>query len=234
MMVRNYLIAAVLILFGALPIITGVNAPGWVSPIAVIAFSIPVLIALYRLERWRGIAAFAAVGIFAIIIETIGLHTGFPYGSFTYTDHFGLSLPGGAPLFLPFAYVPLVIGAVGLVRARPGLRIALATLLLVAVDLVLDPGAVAFGLWSYAAPGILHGVPLSNFIGWLISGAIATSIAYAFIRSNDRALASSLLLHLSFWTGVVVASGFVIPSIIGLALTYGVARTAPFSRNDES
>jgi bisanhydrobacterioruberin hydratase len=217
------IIALVLFILGAGAARSDVQAPLWTSAFFVVLFSVPLLIGLWRAHRARGLIAFAAIGVFGIAIETVGLITKFPYGEFVYGGLLGPLLPGGAPLLLPFAYVPLVIGAVSLVNTKPGLRIVLATLLLVAIDLVLDPGAVAFGLWSFAGPAILHGVPLSNFLGWLISGSIAVLITRALIDPTP-ALALSLLLHLSFWTGVVAGSDFLIPTLIGVVLMILVSR----------
>jgi bisanhydrobacterioruberin hydratase len=216
--------ALVLFIVGVLAVRSEVQAPLWTSAIAVVLFSLPLIVGLWRAHRTKGLVAFAAVGVFGIAIETLGLITGFPYGEFVYGGMLGPLLPGGAPFLLPFAYVPLVIGAVALVDTKPGLRIVLATLLLVAVDLVLDPGAVAFGLWSFTGPAILHGVPLSNFLGWVISGSIAVLVTRALIDPAPQ-LALSLLLHLSFWTGVVAGSDFLIPTLIGVVLMIFVSRT---------
>lgn len=218
------LIALALFIMGVLAVRSGVEAPTWASPIFVVLFSVPLLVGVWRSHRIKGLLAFAAVGVFAIAIETVGLLTGFPYGEFTYGGMLGPLLPGGAPILLPFAYVPLVIGAVALVHAKPGLRVLLATLLLVAIDLVLDPGAVAFGLWSFTGPAILHGVPLSNFIGWLVSGSIAVLLTRAFIDPEPH-LSYSLLLHVSFWTGVVAGFDLLIPTVVGVILMIFVTRS---------
>lgn len=52
-----------------------------------------------------------------------------------------------------------------------------------AMDLVLDPGAVALGFWQYPAGGVVWGVPVMNFAGWLLSAGTALAIAD---RSLDR------------------------------------------------
>jgi putative membrane protein len=37
----------------------------------------------------------------------------------------------------------------------------------------LDPGAVALGFWEYYPPGAFYGVPLSNYVGWVLSATVA-------------------------------------------------------------
>lgn len=53
---------------------------------------------------------------------------------------------------------------------------------LTAVDLILDPIAVAMWLWTYAQPWWRWGVPRTNFLWWLFSGTIATYICLIFIK----------------------------------------------------
>jgi putative membrane protein len=56
--------------------------------------------------------------------------------------------------------------------------------LIILVDLVLDPAAVSLGIWTYSE-GFFYGVPLSNFVGWLISGSLAIlMLEYGFDRSK--------------------------------------------------
>ena len=48
-------------------------------------------------------------------------------------------------------------------------------MLLVVFDLVLDR-AVKLGFWRYDGGGEFYGVPFTNFVGWLISGAVAAVV----------------------------------------------------------
>jgi putative membrane protein len=64
-----------------------------------------------------------------------------------------------------------------------------------AMDLVLDPGAVALGFWVYPGGGVYYGVPLSNYAGWVLSATVAVvALDIAFSR---RALLERLL-HVEF------------------------------------
>jgi len=84
-------------------------------------------------------------------IELFGVATGWPYGTFEYTVSLGPML-GGVPLALPVFFIPLVVNAYLLCllllgpRASNGwLRLATVIAAVVAMDVVLDPGAVALG-----------------------------------------------------------------------------------------
>lgn len=126
---------------------------------------------------------------YAYGIEYIGLQTGWPYGAFTYSIELGPMI-AGVPIGLPVFFFPLVLNSYLLVLLLGGDRTdwwlsrvggTLGVVLL--VDLVLDPGAVAVQFWTYLEPGVYYGVPLSNYGGWVLSGLIGV---IGFDRAFDR------------------------------------------------
>ena len=195
-----------------------------VSVIFVVLFAIPS----YRtLWRWLGASAafkvLCALGLFAIGIETFAILTGWPYGEFSYGEKIGAKL-GVVPWTVPFAWTPLVLCAAALASrwAPSKYFVAAVALVLVFIDLLLDPGAVQQGFWRYKYPGAYYGVPLSNYFGWLVSGAIGALIFRGLAgdkwRSGEAAppgLMSSGLLIVSFWTSVCTWSGLIAPAIVG-------------------
>ncbi|MFC6718606.1 bisanhydrobacterioruberin hydratase [Natrialbaceae archaeon GCM10025810] len=139
----------------------------------------PLLVGLLpRIDR-RGVGALGLLTAYTYAIEFVGVRTGWPYGTFEYGIRLGPMVADEVPLALPLFFVPLVANAYLLTvlvlgdRARSlPLRLGGAVAAVVAVDLVLDPGAVAVGFWTYVPPGGYYGVPLSNYLGWLLSGAV--------------------------------------------------------------
>ena len=82
---------------------------------------------------------------------------------------------------------------------------------------MLDPGAVALGFWVWTDGGFYYGIPSGNYLGWLLSGAIAATIALAVGRWREPplpALLDSAIIAVAFWTGVAV---FVLLPGAGLA-----------------
>lgn len=61
-------------------------------------------------------------------------------------------------------------------------RIICTALIVTAFDLVLDPGAVRLRFWHYAGGAEFYGVPVSNFVGWLVSGAVGAVLIEIFTR----------------------------------------------------
>jgi bisanhydrobacterioruberin hydratase len=191
-----------------------------ISFIFVILFAIPSFYYLYK-DSKKATYLLISLSIFAYTIETIGILTGFPYSNFYYTDLIGPKI-GVTPLSLPFAFIPLVIGAMyfGLKQTKTWKKILTATTILVLSDLVLDPGAVAINLWIFEINGLYYGVPFVNFLGWILAGIIASTI---FLKFEKKQLSKNILisfyLTITFWTGVAFWLKLTIPLIIGIIMS---------------
>jgi putative membrane protein len=210
------------------PDIKGASVGSYLSTLLI---ALPSTVALFRYLGPRSATlSLLALSSFGYAIEAIGVATGFPYGTFYYGDALGPRLAGIVPLLLPLSYAPLVIGAVA---AAWGTRLRLlhvlyATLLLVWMDAILDPGAASLGFWVWPGGGAYYGVPISNYAGWLLSGAIATTLLLVAGRWSEPpgpTLLDSATIATTFWTGVAVLSGMVAPALLGaLLLAYLLAR----------
>lgn len=211
------------------------NVPGAdiVSYVFNAIIALPAFLGLRRqLGSARTAVALIAVSVFAYLIEGYGTVSGVPYGNFHYGDALGPRVFGVVPYLLPLSYVPLVIGAVGMFAGPKGwLRTVLpATLFLVLVDGVLDPGAAVLGFWTWPDGGFYYGVPLSNYGGWLLSGLIAVALltwigGSALQSSSVRPeLLDSLIASLAFWCGVTVFAGLVVPAVLAAVLLLFVVR----------
>ena len=203
------------------PDIQGSSIGSYVSTLLI---ALPSAVALFRyLGPRRATLSLLAISILAYAIEAIGVTTGLPYGTFYYGDALGPRLVGIVPYLLPLSYAPLVVGAVAVAwgtRLRL-LHVVHATLLLVWIDAVLDPGAASLGFWVWPQGGVYYGVPLSNYAGWLLSGALATALLLATGRWSETprpALLDSATIATSFWTGVAILSGTVVPALLGVTL----------------
>lgn len=189
-------------------------ANSWLNAIFVLLIALPALFGVYRWKGRNGLLLFGVLSVFAYAIEYVGLLTGFPYGAFVYGSALGMKLFGVLPLLLPFTYVPLVLGA----RVLSQKWYIIAGVLTL-TDLVLDPGAVALGFWSFVAGGLYYSVPWTNFAGWLFSGSIAGWISTRETSQPPVLLARSLQLQLSFWSGVAVVDALWIPAVLGIGLS---------------
>jgi bisanhydrobacterioruberin hydratase len=203
-----------------LPDVPGASIGSYFSTFLI---ALPSTVALFRyLGPRRATLSLLALSVFAYAIESLGVATGFPYGTFFYGDALGPTLAGLVPFLLPVSYAPLVIGAVVATWGGPRLlHVAWSALLLVWMDAVLDPGAAALGFWVWPEGGAYYGVPWSNFAGWLLSGALAAALLLATGRWAEPprpALLDSAVISTAFWTGVAAFSGIILPALLGTVL----------------
>jgi putative membrane protein len=208
-----------------------------VSALFVLLFAWPSFAATVRwLGARQGAMLLIALGVFALAIESFAVITGVPYGRFSYGEKIGVKLFDVVPWTVPFAWSPVLLAAFFLARkflfkspheyscrGRDRWIIVAATSAIALVfDLVLDPGAVAQGFWKYQNGGFFYGVPLSNFVGWLVSGTAGTMIILRFIRREKSeppgAMLGSAWLIIVFWTSVCAWSQLWIPTLVGLIL----------------
>ncbi|MBD3408369.1 MAG: carotenoid biosynthesis protein [Candidatus Lokiarchaeota archaeon] len=201
----------------------------WVSALFIVAIALP---SYYFLYRWttpvRAVVIILLFSIFPIIIESIGISTGFPYGPFEYTEQMGYKILGLVPWSVAFAFAPLVLGSITIankITNRAILAIPLSALLLVIVDLILDPAAVVLNIWVWGIPGPYYGIPLTNYSGWFFTALIASVMMHILIADDifktqdiDADVASSLLVSMAFWTGFSFWTGLWIPVIIGISM----------------
>jgi putative membrane protein len=152
---------------------------------------LPLIAGLAPLVDRRAGVALGLLISYTYAIEYVGATTGFPYGEFSYEVSLGPMLFETIPYALPLFFIPLVVNSyllcLLLLGDRAGsalVRVPAVAATVVAVDLVLDPAAVALGFWTFGGGGF-YGVPAMNYVGWVVSAIVATVlIDAAFIRER--------------------------------------------------
>jgi putative membrane protein len=129
-------------------------------------------------RRWgpeRALAAFATVAAATTVVEKVGTSTGVPFGRYRYTGALRPSV-AGIPVLVPLAWHAMALPAREAAHAALGprstapARVAMGSAALAAWDLFLDPQMVGEGYWEWAGRGRYRGIPLSNQLGWLLTG----------------------------------------------------------------
>jgi putative membrane protein len=182
---RNRLTVAIVLLFAAASITHAAASRGMRPALAVVALT-------------------AGIGFGA---EVLGVHRGFPFGTYRYTGGLGPALAGVpiviAPAWTMFAW-PAALVARRVVRSFPG-RVAVGAWALTAWDLFLDPQMVAGGHWRWRFPAPhLPGVdivPLTNYAGWLgVSLVISLGVQGILARYDRRDADDRWPYVLFLWT----------------------------------
>ena len=157
-----------------------------------------------------------AVFIFGLGIETLGVHTGWPFGTYEYDSSLGVAL-FGVPLVVPFAWLMMVHPALTAARRVSTHWVFLyGGALLMAWDLFLDPQMVGAGRWKWEVTGshvpFQPEIPLSNMFGWLLAGITLMAILNFSLPKEQRKYGSSLLAADVFltwsWFGGIVSNLF--------------------------
>ena len=216
----------IFVLFGSLSVVFIPDAMRYKlgSIISIIVILMPLLYYLIKNYGWIFcIKVLAILSTYAMIIEYIGLTTGLPYGEFIYIGNLGYMINDILPITVGLSWAPLLIGSISITYAitkNKIYRFILPVLILVMFDLVLDPASVAVGMWKYSDIGLYYGVPLQNFIGWIISGFIGSIIGYWLFNKKENKnillLSYSFLFSIVFWTLVSGFKGLWVPMTIGI------------------
>lgn len=159
--------------------------------LSVVAFAVAsVCDAVARFGPRAAALLVAVAGGGGLLAETIGVHTGFPFGEYRYTGSLGLDI-AGVPVVVAMAWVmmcwpALLVGRsiASWVRAdcRAWPVVAIGAWALAAWDVFLDPQMVDAGHWVWAdpvpaLPGV-SGIPLTNYAGWLLTAVLMIAVLH--------------------------------------------------------
>jgi putative membrane protein len=212
---------------------------------------LPLVAGVEPLLDRKALLGLGVLTAYSYVIEIIGVTTGFPYGEFEYLIELGPMLFGKVPLGLPVFFIPLVINAYLLIlllmpeRSKKLVSRLLAVIgTVLFLDLILDPAAVAINFWSYSS-GLYYGVPLSNYLGWILSASVSVIVLdFSFDRQGLVQRLEECEFMLDDMVSFVFLWGFVnlyfmnwvpfvLSVVLGLAL-YSTDRFDFVSRDDLS
>lgn len=168
---------------------------------------------LHRGGRWTGAYLAVTVGI-GWLAEALGTATGFPFGTYDYTGKLGPAL-SSVPLLIPLAWsmmaYPCLLAAQRLADGRVTASL-LGAVLFASWDLFLDPQMVAEGYWTWEPGGVelpgIPGIPVSNFIGWLIVALVLMAVLNLLPRIASDDTLPTVMLTWVYLSNVMAAAVF--------------------------
>ena len=168
-------------------------------------------------RRWGvGRAGTAAVATAAATtaVERVGTATGIPFGRYAYSRALQPQI-AHVPAIVPLAWFALGLPARETAhaalgdRSTPAARIVLGSAALTAWDLFLDPQMVGEGYWAWARRGIYRGIPLTNFVGWFVTGLGVMALLEILLPPADESTdADGALVGEYTFMGVMETIGF--------------------------
>jgi putative membrane protein len=213
----------------------------WLLLFGVVVMRSPLVGGVLPTVDRRGAFGVAALVVYTYGVEVVGVFTGVPYGEFAYGVSLGPTF-AGVPLALPIFFIPLVINAYLLCVLLLGergssryLRLSVVAAAVVAMDVVLDPGAVALGFWSFEAGGF-YGVPASNYAGWVLSAVVTVFLLDAFFDRNAlltrlescEFMLDDMVSFVILWGGVNLWFGNLVPAAVAALFGVGLVRADRF------
>ncbi len=201
-----------------------ITAP--LSTVFILILTAPIV---YFFSKWLGrnrLYILLVLSVFGLTIESIALATGFPYGNFVYNNQSGYQIFYSVPITTPFAWLIILLGcfvlANGFFSSSQWKRNLLSIVLMVWVDLLLDPVAVSLKWWFWPTGGSYFGVPLVNFLGWIISSFFGITIFWYLVRkvkfekASPVEISASLYFLLIFLLSIAFWKSLYLPLLLGI------------------
>jgi len=191
----------------------------------------------------RAITAFVALFLIGFIAEALGVNYGLIYGPYHYHDSMGARV-FGVPFIVPISWTlniyPAYFLAQYLLPSVKGVKEVkwwqkvLFVLLLSTVgaifstmyDMIVDPVYLSLsGPWVWHYPSdfvswVYGGIPLSNYIGWILTGILGCSVIYLIehLSKNEKSIKSNYLdvgVPLTMYVGALI-----MPFVVNLTLLH--------------
>lgn len=178
------------------------------TTVVVAAFAATTVALSAAVWGWRSaLLAGAVVVVATTVLERVGTSTGLPFGEYRYT---GVLQPtvAGVPMAVALAWLAMAVPArevAARLTSRAWQRVAVGAVALTAWDVMLDPQMVGEGYWVWEGGGPWRDVPLSNYVGWLVSSAGVMALLELLLPGAGR---SRPLLGLYTWWAVMQTLGF--------------------------
>ena len=158
---------------------------------------------------WRTtLAIFVAGFALSLGAELAGTTTGYPFGPYSYTTQLGFLIGGRVPFNIPTSWFFMLYASLAICGRllRPAddtyskwKWAAVAALVLTAWDVSMDPAMVATTHWLWHLPSLegatlvrrvalsnlFYGMPLTNWLGWLLTGCLVARAMLAIVPPSQ-------------------------------------------------
>ena len=127
-------------------------------------------------------------------IEVLGVQTGKIFGAYSYGEILGFKL-WDTPLMIGVNWLLLVLSAGNLVdqvlsKGSTYLKIAVAATLMLLLDLLIEPVAIHWTMWTWENID----VPLQNYLAWWLIAAVMFGIYYQFLGKHVNKVAGAVFI----------------------------------------
>ena len=161
-----------------------------------LGFLAALLHAIGRFGKTRALKMFAYASIVSLSAELLGTSTGYPFGGYSYTNLLGYRIAELVPFPIPISWTFMLYSSLAMVgllakaddsnggRWRWALY---AGIVLSAWDVAMDPAMVVTTHWYWHEPGFFYGMPLTNWLGWIGTGAVVARVMLQYVAPSEIA-----------------------------------------------
>lgn len=158
----------------------------------------------------RALVVFIVSFVVSLASELAGTSSGFPFGGYGYTQQLGYLIAGLVPFNIPTSWFYMLMASIAICgRLLPAKDDGLsrwwwsfvAALVLTGWDVSMDPAMVETSHWLWRVPDLsahsaflqfigtpmFFGMPLTNWLGWILTGTIVARIMLALVPPTEWA-----------------------------------------------
>ena len=157
---------------------------------------------VYPIKNITTIKIASLIFIIGFSAEWLGVNFGLIFGSYSYGENLGLKIQG-VPLLIGINWILLNFASRAIsVKAfqNPFFQVLAASLLMVFVDILIEPVAPRIGFWTFS--DVI--APFSNYIGWFLIAAIIQMILERTKTTGNFQLSLHLILIQIVFFGYLV------------------------------
>ena len=188
----------------------------WTPPVFILIAS---LICLLN-KNTKTIIILLLAGFLGFLSEIIGVKTGFPYGEYFYTETLGIKI-FDVPIVLISSWIIITTFSLDILNSLHLNKFffpILFSIISTTYDLLIDPlMSGPLNYWEWNNHGDHFGIPVSNFLGWIIVSALIGCLPWKNYETNKFSLIISFSLPI-FFVYTALLNMLIFPSIIGILL----------------
>lgn len=182
---RNFIIVAlVLIIYAVGAVGTVLQASrSWIVPLTPFSLLLTgaLLIVFHRPPLAPMLLFSSCIVVCGLLVEVVGIHTGFPFGDYQYGDTLGWKV-AGVPAIIGLNWLMLTY-CFGIITSRLNapawIRCTVAALGMTGMDVLMEPVAMYLDYWHWDSMNI----PVQNYLSWFV---ISLAFQVGFCRLLDK------------------------------------------------
>ena len=162
-----------------------------------------LVITPFYTSAWKKLLSFFLVSfVIGMLVEIMGVQTGYPFGTYHYTSILGLSI-AGVPLMIGLNWFLLAAGILSGVNrivhaASIFFKSFCSAFLMTGLDFLIEPFAIKYRLWVWESSA----VPVQNYLAWFFISFLIFLLGFQLLPKEKNKVAGWLIVILYMFFGL--------------------------------